>query len=335
MKRLPLYLLLIVILMISSLSACSLNEVKPVVSPTSPVGTPSEIPSVFPPTWTLTPTLLTSSATRTLAASATSSTQPATQTLSSITPTGTPQLRTTGDSAAFVSDVTIPDGTIFRPGEPFTKTWRLSNNGSTTWTTNYSLVYVRGSLMGSAPAVNLPTEVPSGKSIDLSLNFTAPAAGGQYTSFWMLKNSSSHLFGIGPNANEPFFVLINVSSSITGTVTQTTTTPGSMTATAATLSVDKTDYSGSCPVTINLTGMIATTGIGIVTYQLEAGSTTPGFTFTLPGAQTETYSSAGSHTLPLSYFLEISSSVNGWARLYISAPNTLRSTQVDFAITCK
>jgi hypothetical protein len=199
---------------------------------------------------------------------------------------------------------------------------------------------VSGNLKGNVQAVPLPVEVPNGKTIDLSVNFTAPAAAGQYTSLWMLKNSSGQLFGLGPNANEPFFVLINVSTSITGTaitgtVTQTPSTPGSMTASAATLSVDNTSYSGSCPVTLNFSGTITTTGTGALTYQLEAGSSTAGFTFTLPGAQTENYTSGGSHTLPVSYFLDISSSVTGWVRLYISAPNTLRSTQVDFTITCK
>src|SRR5690349_12154805 len=41
----------------------------------------------------------------------------------------------TCDSAAYVKDVTIPDGTIFSPGAQFTKTWRLQNIGTCTWTT--------------------------------------------------------------------------------------------------------------------------------------------------------------------------------------------------------
>ncbi|HSR20131.1 MAG TPA: NBR1-Ig-like domain-containing protein, partial [Anaerolineales bacterium] len=39
------------------------------------------------------------------------------------------------NNAAFVSDVTIPDGTILKPGEKFTKTWRIYNSGSCSWTT--------------------------------------------------------------------------------------------------------------------------------------------------------------------------------------------------------
>src|SRR5512145_609953 len=43
------------------------------------------------------------------------------------------------DRAVFVADVTIPHGTDFQPKQTFTTTWRIQNNGSTTWTTEYSL----------------------------------------------------------------------------------------------------------------------------------------------------------------------------------------------------
>jgi hypothetical protein len=38
------------------------------------------------------------------------------------------------DLAQFIADVNVPDGTVFQPGETFTKTWRLKNNGVCTWT---------------------------------------------------------------------------------------------------------------------------------------------------------------------------------------------------------
>ena len=37
------------------------------------------------------------------------------------------------DNSAYVSDVTIPDGTEVAPGEAFTKTWALVNTGNCTW----------------------------------------------------------------------------------------------------------------------------------------------------------------------------------------------------------
>ncbi len=47
----------------------------------------------------------------------------------------------TCDWAQFVTDVTVPDGSIYPPGATFTKTWRLKNIGTCTWTPSYSMVY--------------------------------------------------------------------------------------------------------------------------------------------------------------------------------------------------
>ncbi len=336
MKRNPFHLVLFVAILILSLAACNPVIAKPTPSPTPGAATATATLQAFPPTWTMTAAPVKPTITLTPPAVMASATHPPfTATPSTATPQGTAQFSTSGDAATFVTDVTIPDGSNFNPGDTFTKTWRLSNSGSTTWTTDYTIVYIQGNLKGSVQAVSLPMDVPSGATIDISVRFTAPTTGGKYTSLWMLKNSSGQFFGVGPNANEPFYVLINVAPAITGTVMLTPPSPGTLTATDATLSVDQPSYTGACPVTMNLTGTITTSGTGILTYQLEAGSSTSGFTFDLPGALTQMYSLDGSRTLPVTYSLNISSSVTGWVDLYISAPNTLRSALVDFTITCQ
>ncbi len=48
------------------------------------------------------------------------------------------------DSAEFVADVTVPDDTVIAAGKAFTKTWRLRNNGTSTWTLDYKLVFSHG-----------------------------------------------------------------------------------------------------------------------------------------------------------------------------------------------
>src|SRR5512135_3467629 len=50
----------------------------------------------------------------------------------------------TCDRAQFIADVTVPDGTRFSPGAAFTKTWRLKNVGTCTWSTSYTLVFSSG-----------------------------------------------------------------------------------------------------------------------------------------------------------------------------------------------
>ena len=64
------------------------------------------------------------------------------------------------DAAAFVSDVTYPDGTNVSLGSSFTKIWRLKNVGTCQWTTSYALVYVNGERFGAPAAVSMPTDVP-------------------------------------------------------------------------------------------------------------------------------------------------------------------------------
>jgi Ig-like domain from next to BRCA1 gene len=122
---------------------------------------------------------------------------------------------TTCDWAQFIADVTVPDGTSFAPGAAFTKTWRLKNIGTCTWSTSYALVFASGEKMGATTVVNLPSSVAPGATVDLTVNMTAPATTGKYRGYWQLRNASNVLFGIGTYANKPFWVEINVSQSTT------------------------------------------------------------------------------------------------------------------------
>ncbi len=121
--------------------------------------------------------------------------------------TDTPEACT--DRAAFVSE-TIPDGTLFKPGEAFTKTWTLRNAGTCTWTTRYALRFYNGDQMGGANQTQLPKEVLPGGQITLSVNLTAPAQPGTYRGNWMLMNDQGKLFGLGEQGTTAFWVEIDV-----------------------------------------------------------------------------------------------------------------------------
>lgn len=118
------------------------------------------------------------------------------------------------DAAAFVSDVTYPDGTTVSLGSPFTKIWRLKNVGTCTWTTSYALVYVTGERFSAPSAVSIPTNVGPGQTVDLPVNLTAPSQSGRYRGFWKLRNASSVLFGIGPEADSNFYVDVSVTGYV-------------------------------------------------------------------------------------------------------------------------
>jgi len=141
------------------------------------------------------------------------------------------------DLAGFVADVTVPDGTSFTPGASFTKTWRLINNGTCTWNTSYTVVFVDGEQMTTANSVALSSAVGPGESVDISIDMTAPSSAGNYLGNWYLKNSTGQIFGL-PG---PFYVEINVSgtgpSATPGTGTPTIT-PGGGSGNSATLTTN-------------------------------------------------------------------------------------------------
>ena len=115
-------------------------------------------------------------------------------------------------------DLTIPDGTQIVAGEKFTKTWRLVNSGSCKWTRLYKLVFYSQNPLGAIYEQFLPGEVLPGYAVDLSVEFTAPLQPGTYRSNWMLQAPDGTLFGLGMNADTPFYVSIVV-------VEQPATTP--------------------------------------------------------------------------------------------------------------
>ena len=114
------------------------------------------------------------------------------------------------NQAAFIADITIEDRTILSEDEPFTKVWRLENIGTSTWTTDYQVVFSSGSQMGAPASSRLPHEVQPGETVDISLDMVAPNAPGTYTGYWLLIDNEGQVFGLGDEADSPFWVRIRV-----------------------------------------------------------------------------------------------------------------------------
>ncbi|HXF86571.1 MAG TPA: NBR1-Ig-like domain-containing protein [Anaerolineales bacterium] len=127
-----------------------------------------------------------------------------------ITPTSIPPSPTaTCDLAQFVRDVTVPDGTLFAPGTAFTKTWRLKNVGTCTWS-GYSLVFDSGDAMGGTSPIPIGTVNP-GQEVDLSVNLTAPSTNGSYRGYWRIRNAAGVLIPVlNGYQGKSFFVDIKV-----------------------------------------------------------------------------------------------------------------------------
>ena len=116
------------------------------------------------------------------------------------------------DSAAFVSDVSIPDGTNLMTDTDFVKTWRVKNTGTCTWNNSYSLVFTDGTLMMPVDRVPLSATVSPGQSIDLSLDMTSPIYPGAYESDWKFLSPDGSKFGVGKK-DSPLWVKINIGSA--------------------------------------------------------------------------------------------------------------------------
>lgn len=133
--------------------------------------------------------------------------------LSGVWPAAPVAAATRCDWAQFVADITVPDGTTFKAGESFNKIWRIRNIGTCTWSTDYSLVFVSGAQMSAPASIKLPRSVAPGQTVDLTVSMTAPNAAGTHRGNWQLRNASGVLFGIGANADKPFWVEIRVSGA--------------------------------------------------------------------------------------------------------------------------
>lgn len=112
----------------------------------------------------------------------------------------------TCDVMGFVSDVTIPDGEDIAPSTAFTKTWRLKNNGTCTWSTNYTVVFASGEQMGGPASQALTASIAPGATVDVSVELTSPATDGSYTGYWFLQNNAGENFG-------SFYVQIDVTAA--------------------------------------------------------------------------------------------------------------------------
>jgi hypothetical protein len=168
------------------------------------------------PTFTSTPT-----STPTITPTFTPSLTPTSTSTSTMTNTPTPTYTITPtrtstticNQATFVGDVTIANGTSFVAGDNFTKTWRVINSGSCSWTTAYSLYFYSGNSMSAATSIPFTQTIAPGGTMDISVSMTAPATSGDYTGNWLIKDSSGNTFGTGQGGLTPLSVRILVSDA--------------------------------------------------------------------------------------------------------------------------
>ena len=130
--------------------------------------------------------------------------------------------------AVYISDVTVPDGTVLAPGEEFVKTWKFQNTGSCDWAEDFWITFSSGEDM-DGDDTEIDKVVTFGDSASISVSLIAPDDEGTYTGYWKLATEDGTVFG------ETVYVLIVVSDDAsTSTPTATATMANTETATTTT-----------------------------------------------------------------------------------------------------
>ncbi|MCJ7513005.1 MAG: NBR1-Ig-like domain-containing protein [Anaerolineales bacterium] len=94
-------------------------------------------------------------------------------------------------------------------GASFTKTWRLKNVGTCTWTSGYELIFDSGDRRSAPDSLTLTGgAVPLGETVDVSVGLKAPGEAGTYQGYFKIRNPSGVVFDIGPAASGAFWVKI-------------------------------------------------------------------------------------------------------------------------------
>lgn len=215
----------------------------------------------------------------------------------------------------------LPDGTIFAPGELFTKTWQITNTSTCVWDTNYKIVFWSGDILGGAYVYNIPQVTGPGATLPVSLVLTAPAADGTYKSEWALQTPDKINFGVGMYS-EPFYTTIVVSSS----------DKPAYDVTSVEYSVVRNPATG-CPLNTryNVSATITTNGPLEFTYQWnQSDGNSQG------GKGTIKMTEAGSKTVSREWMVQIGNSTNDrWMSITILSPVYKEYPPVSFSYDCK
>ncbi|MCC7119818.1 MAG: hypothetical protein IT310_14935 [Anaerolineales bacterium] len=118
------------------------------------------------------------------------------------TVTGTLPTATANESAlahgcsnlGFIRHVNYPDGTVMKPGQYFTKTWKVQNTGTCDWKFLYRLAFLSGPNMEPSYRT-LGKLVHPGSWAELSVDLTAPTQPGTHTAYFRFSDGTN-MFGV-------------------------------------------------------------------------------------------------------------------------------------------
>jgi len=223
--------------------------------------------------------------------------------------------------AQFVTDVTVPDGTLMTPSQAFVKKWRIKNVGTCTWT-GFSLVFDSGESMGG-PATKAISVINPGQEVDIEVNLTAPSTVGAYRGYWRINTNGGVLVPV-VNGNQGRSFYVDIKVQLPATVTNTPTATNTSAPAFAVTSVTFTN-SGGCGA-FTATANITANGAGSVTYHwVRSDGATDAVSH--PAV---VFASAGTQSVSTSWSATASGTM--WLDLYVDTPNNQQFGRASF--TC-
>ena len=215
-------------------------------------------------------------------------------------------------SSRWTGDESIPDGTVFDPGDNFVKTWTLRNAGTCDWPPNTRMVFEEGDQLDGPDSVKLNETVEPGDKITVEIPMEAPSSDGDYTGVWRMTAPDGTKMG-------KYWVKITVGSG----------SPPSPTFAVTSVSyyMPHTTIDMGCPNDVTISAEITTNAGGTVTYKWDNSEG-------CPGCPTKSSTFAGAESKIVQYSMTINASGDYWAKVYIDDPNHQWFGQKDFHINC-
>lgn len=97
-------------------------------------------------------------------------------------------------NAAYVSDVTVPDGFRFNPSVSFVKIWRVKNSGTCDWDYGVRVGFQSGDKM-DAPSHSAVGYLKAGQQTEVRVSMNSPSKAGTYKGIWRMTDAGGNPFG--------------------------------------------------------------------------------------------------------------------------------------------
>jgi hypothetical protein len=203
---------------------------------------------------------------------------------------------------------TIKDGTVYKPGATFEKTWTLRNEGDCDWTSGYTYKFIEGSRMGGASSISVPSVIEPNEEITFKVNLTAPDKPGDYTGVWQLFADDGEELG-------RYWVKITVAAPA-----------APFAVTSVSTNINNSNFSGACPQEIHVDINITANGAGTVIFNPETSD--------LGNHPTNTFDFDSAGTQSTSYTWIVHASGNYWLKIHVTDPNNQTFGPFNLTVTC-